>query len=209
MFNKYWKLVIVVLFSLPVLGQDFKPVQNSEKVVAELRKTSQATQSIQADFREEKQVSFLKETKKSSGVFFYKKEDQMRWEQTDPYLYVILIDKDKLRVKDGAKEKDMSTANRMAGRIKEMMLGMVNGSFDKNTSFTTACMENEESYLVVLTPVNRRMKNIYEKINLTFSKKTQRLKELAFFEKNGDKSTMKFFNEKFNQTIDDKLFQKL
>lgn len=209
MFNKYWKLVIVVLFSLPVLGQDFKPVQNSEKVVAELRKTSQATQSIQADFREEKQVSFLKETKKSSGVFFYKKEDQMRWEQTDPYLYVILIDKDKLRVKDGAKEKDMSTANRMAGRIKEMMLGMVNGSFDKNTSFTTSCLENEESYLVVLTPVNKRMKNIYEKINLTFSKKTQRLKELAFFEKNGDKSTMKFFNEKFNHAIDDKLFQKL
>lgn len=209
MLNNSWKLVIAFLISLPVVGQDFKPVQNSEKVVAELRKTSQATQSIQADFREEKQVSFLKETKKSSGVFFYKKEDQMRWEQTDPYLYIILINKDKLRVKDGAKEKDMSTANRMAGRIKDMMLGMVNGSFDKNSSFTSTCLENDENYLVVLTPVNKRMKNIYEKINLTFSKKTQRLKELAFFEKNGDKSTMKFFNEKFNQTIDEKLFQKL
>lgn len=177
--------------------------------MADLRKISQATQSIQADFREEKQVSFLKETKKSSGVFFYQKEDQMRWEQTDPYLYIILINKDKLRVKDGAKEKDMSTANRMAGRIKDMMLGMVNGSFDKNSSFTTSCQENEENYQIVLTPVNKRMKNIYEKINLTFSKKTQRLKELAFFEKNGDKSTMKFFNEKFNQSIDEKLFQKL
>jgi outer membrane lipoprotein-sorting protein len=209
MLYKSWKLVIVLFVSLPVVGQNFNPVPNSEKIVAELRQTSQATQSIQADFHEEKQVSFLKQPQKSTGVFYYKKEDQMRWEQKTPYSYVILINRDKLRVRDGAKEKDMSTANRMAGRIKDMMLGMVNGSFDKNSSFTTYCMENEESYLVVLTPVNKRMKNIYEKVNLTFSKKTQRLKELTFFEKNGDKSTMRFFNEKFNLAIDDQLFQKL
>lgn len=202
--------VLPFLFSIvTAYSQDFSPVESGEKVLSELRKVSQETATIQANFKEEKQVSFLKDTQKSSGIFYYKKDDKMRWQQADPFDYIILINGNSIRVKDGKKEKDMSAANRMAGRIRDMMLSMVNGDFQKNSSFTTSCFQNDESYLVVLTPVNKRMKGIYDKINLTFSRKTLRLKELTFFEKGGDRSSMKFYNEKFNQVIDEELFRKL
>jgi hypothetical protein len=54
-------------------AQSFKPAADTEKILADLRKTSQATTSIQASFSEEKYLSVLKEPEQSSGLFFYQK----------------------------------------------------------------------------------------------------------------------------------------
>lgn len=130
----------------------------------------------------------------------------MRWEQKVPVKYVILINGDRLRVQEAGKEKNVGQAGRMAAQIKELMIGLVNGDFQQNKAFSQSCLENAEQYMVVLTPVHRRLKNMYSKITLVFPKNTLHLKELSFFEKGGDKSVMKFQNEKFNQSIDDSLF---
>lgn len=190
-------------------AQSFKPVGNPEKVLAELRKTSQATSSIQASFTEEKYLAVLKEPEKSSGLFYYRQKYKMRWEQRTPSRYIILINGDQLRVQEGNKEKNMGQAGRMAAQIKELMIGLVNGDFQQNKGFSSAVLENDDQYQIVLTPVNRRLKNIYAKISMNFAKNSLRLKELSFFEKGGDKSIMKFHQEKFNQPIADNLFKDL
>ncbi len=190
-------------------GQSFKPAANPEKVLAELRKTSQATSSIQASFTEEKYLAVLKEPEKSSGLFYYQQKDKMRWEQRTPSKYIILINGDKLRIQEGNKEKNVGQAGRMAAQIKELMIGLVNGDFQQNKGFSSAVLEDSDHYQVVLTPVNRRLKNIYSKIAMNFSKSSLRLKELSFFEKGGDKSLMKFQQEKFNQPIAENLFKDL
>lgn len=192
-----------------LFAQEFKTAVNPDKILADLRKLSLSTSSIQADFKEEKYLSFLKEPEKSTGVFYYKKEDKMRWEQQTPFKYVILINGEKLRVLDAGKEKNVGSAGKMAGQIKQVMLGLVNGDFQQNKAFMLACMESKDQYLIVLTPTSKRMKNVYAKINLAFSKSTLRLKELTFFEKGGDKSSMKFQNEKFNQPIAETVFRNL
>jgi len=205
-----YKFIFFLLFCLTlfvdVRAQSFKPVTNSEKVFQELRKSSQMVNSIQATFSEEKHLSVLKEPEHSSGLFYYKKNDKMRWEQKSPINHVILINGDRLRVQEAGKEKNVGQAGRMAAQIKELMIGLVNGDFQQNKAFAQTCQESESQYLVELTPINRRLKNVYNKITLVFSKNTLRLKELSFFEKNGDKSVMKFQNEKINQPIDDSLF---
>ena len=208
----FYRIIFTVLLTLGCLAtwaQDFKPASNPDKILADLRKSSLATSSIQADFKEEKFLSFLKEPEKSSGVFYFKKTDKMRWEQQTPFKYVILINGDKLRVQDGSKEKNVGAAGRMAGQIKQVMLGLVNGDFQQSKAFTQVCLESQDQYLVVLTPTNKRMRNVYSKINLAFPKNTLRLKELTFFEKGGDKSVMRFQNEKFNQPIADTIFSTL
>lgn len=206
-----YKFVFYLLFIFQnfCFSQTFKPVVNSEKVLAELRKTSQTTNSIQADFTEEKHLAFLREPEKSSGIFYYKKNDKMRWEQTSPFKYVIVINGDKLRIQDAGKEKNVGSAGRMAAQIKELMIGLVNGDFQKNKAFKQTVMESENQYQIVLEPVNRRLKNIYSKISLVFQKNNLRLKELTFFEKDGDKNIMKFQNEKFNQNITESIFTNL
>lgn len=190
-------------------AQTFKPAANPEKVLAELKKSSKSTNSIQADFQEEKHMAVLKEPEKSSGVFYYKKDDKMRWEQQTPFKYIILINGNKLRVQDAGKEKNVGSASRMAAQIKELMIGLVNGNFQENKAFKQILMESPDAYRVTLIPVNKRMKNVYSKINLLFSKNTLRLKELSFFEKSGDKNIMKFQNEKINQPIAENIFLNL
>ncbi|TLV03553.1 LolA family protein [Dyadobacter luticola] len=206
------KLIFLLLTSLICIrseAQTFKPVANPDKVLAELQKTSQSTNSIQASFTEEKYLAVLKEPELSSGAFYYKQKDKMRWEQRSPVKYVILINGDKLRVQEAGKEKNVGQAGRMAAQIKELMIGLVNGDFQQNKAFSLAALESADQYQIMLTPVNRRLKNVYQKISLVFSKNTLHLKELSFFEKSGDKSVMKFQNEKFNQEIKDSLFQDL
>jgi outer membrane lipoprotein-sorting protein len=151
-------------------GQSFKQAANPEKVLAELRKTSQATSSIQASFTEEKYLAVLKEPEKSSGLFYYQQKDKMRWEQRTPSKYIILINGDKLRIQEGNKEKNVGQAGRMAAQIKELMIGLVNGDFQQNKGFSLVVMEDSDHYQVVLTPVDRRLKNIYYTIAINLSK---------------------------------------
>ncbi|MEO6284060.1 MAG: outer membrane lipoprotein carrier protein LolA [Dyadobacter sp.] len=205
-----YKLLLMLCIALIgnlVHAQSFRPAADTEKILADLRKTSQATTSIQAAFSEEKYLSILKEPEHSTGLFFYQKNDKMRWEQKTPLKYIILINGDKLRIQEAGKEKNVGQAGRMAAQIKELMIGLVNGDFQQNTAFSLACLESNDQYMVVLTPLNRRLKNIYSKISMVFPRNTLRLKELSFFEKNGDKSIMEFQNEKFNQQIDENLFR--
>jgi outer membrane lipoprotein-sorting protein len=206
---KIFIAVAVFMGASLVRAQPFKPVANPEKVLAELRKTSQATSSIQASFTEEKYLAVLKEPEKSSGLFYYQQKDKMRWEQRTPSKYIILINGDKLRIQEGGKEKNVGQAGRMAAQIKELMIGLVNGDFQQNKGFSSAVLEDNDHYQIVLTPVNRRLKNVYSKIAMNFSKSSLRLKELSFFEKGGDKSLMKFQQEKFNQPIAANLFKDL
>lgn len=194
------------LIGAKVLAQSFKPAANPDKILGELKNASQTTKSIQADFREEKYLAVLKNPEQSSGVFYYKKDDRMRWEQQKPSKYVILINGDKLRVQEAGKEKNVASAGRMAAQMKDLMMGLVNGDFQQNKAFSRACFESADQYQISLTPTSNRLRKVYSKINLDFSKTTLHLKELTFFEKGGDRSVMSFSNEKINQPIAETIF---
>ena len=45
----------------------------------------------------------------SKGKFWFKKESKVRMEYTQPYQYLMIINKDKVFVKDGQKENKIST----------------------------------------------------------------------------------------------------
>ncbi|KAA0992566.1 LolA family protein [Dyadobacter aurulentus] len=201
-------LCLLVMFCFGNLNaQNSKPASDQAKILADLKGISQATSSIQAAFTEEKHMAVLKEPERSSGIFYFK-ADKMRWEQKVPVKYVIMINGDKLRIQEGGKEKNVGQSGRMAAQIKDLMIGLVNGDFQQNKAFSITTLASDDQYMVVLTPVNRRLKNIYAKITMVFPKSTLRLKELTFYEKGGDKSLLKFHSEKFNSQLNDSLFEK-
>ena len=142
----------------------------------------------------------------SEGVFYYQQANKMRWEQNSPFDYVLLINEGKVRIKDNGKEKKLTGANKMMGKINTLMIGLINGDLLESKEFITKYFTLGEFYVVELTPTNQRLKSVFNTIELTFSKKTTRLKELTFFESSGDKSVMKFFNEKLNQPIKQSIF---
>jgi outer membrane lipoprotein-sorting protein len=185
-----------------------KPLADEKEFISKLKETSLSTQTIKAEFTEEKFLSYLKEPVKSTGVFYYKKENKMRWEKNTPSKYVLLINGDKVKVKEEEKEKDVSSFNQVIGKIKEMMLTLVNGEFNSTKAYQPVYFSNDEIYVVKLLPKQKRLAAVFDYIQLTFSKKNMRLKELAFYEKSGDKSIMKFFNDSANEPLSEELFTK-
>lgn len=197
---------VVMLYPGVGNAQDYRKVTQPEQVYAALKQRSEKVNTIQADFIETRYVSYLKAPQKSSGKFYFEKKDRMRWEQTDPGSYIIMIDGSSLRVSEGGKEKNIRSASHMTGMIRDMLLMIVRGDYQSGREFERELLQNADGYRMVMRPVEKRLKQRYEKLELQFSKSTMGLEELVFFEKGGDRQVLTFRNEKINIPFDPSFF---
>ncbi len=200
--------LIVFLGSLASIltAQNLVPLQNPDEFLAKLKESSKNTQTLQADFTEEKFLSYLKEPQKSTGVFYYKKENMLRWEKIKPTPYILIIQGNQVKLKENGKEVDVSSFNQMMGKIKELMISLINGDFHKSKAFVPRYFSDSKFYVVNLIPKSSRLAKVFDHIQLTFYKDNLLLKELTFFEKSGDKSVMRFYNDKVNESLSNTLF---
>ena len=204
--HKFIVSIVLLLFSFSCIAQEKTPLKDPSLLKNKLLKQAKETSSIEADFTQEKHLSFMDKPQLSEGIFYYQQADKIRWEQNSPFVYVLLINQGKVRIKDNGKEKNLAGANKMMGKINTLMIGLINGDLLESKEFITKYFTFGDFYIVELTPTNQRLKTIFNTIELTFLKKTTRLKTLTFFESSGDKSVMKFFNEKFNQPLQKSIF---
>ena len=200
-------VVLVLSFIVhAVYAQEMTPLQKSDGFTIKLKEVSQQTTSIISDFTEEKYASYLKEPQKSSGKFYYKKKNKLRWEKITPVKYVFIANEDKIKIQDNGKDVNVSSANQVVGKIKDLMLTLVNGDFNSTKLFASSYFETTDSYYVKLIPKNKKLSSLYDHIMLCFAKDSFLLRSLAFYEKSGDKNTMTFSNSKTNQSINDTVF---
>jgi outer membrane lipoprotein-sorting protein len=204
--NKFIGSFIVLFFSFSGYAQEKTTIKDPLFLKTKLKQQAKETTSIIANFTQEKHMSFMNKPQFSEGVLYFQQSDKMRWEQIVPYNYVLLINQGKVRIKDNGREKKITGANKMMGKINELMIGLINGELIESEEFKAKYYIFGEFYVVELTPTNQRLKSVFNTIELTFSKNTIHLKQLIFFESSGDKSVMKFFNEKFNQPIQQSIF---
>lgn len=197
---------IMLLITTAVSAQNPEPLADSKDFILRLKEQSQQNKTIKADFTEERYMSVLKEPQKSSGIFYYKKDNMLRWEKTAPSSYIFISADNKVKVRESDKVKDVSSVNQVIGRIKDLMLTLVNGNFNDSKQFEPSYFQTAQSYIVKLKPRNKRMSNSFEYIQLSFNKKNMLLDELSFFEKSGDKNVMKFSNQRVNIPLADTLF---
>ncbi len=197
---------LMLLITSAVAAQNPEPLSDSKDFISRLKEQSQQNKTIKADFTEERYMSVLKEPQKSNGIFYYKKDNMLRWEKTAPSSYIFISADNKVKVRESDKIKDVSSVNQVIGRIKDLMLTLVNGNFNDSKQFEPSYFQTAQSYIVKLKPKNKRMSNSFEYIQLSFNKKNMLLDELSFFEKSGDKNVMKFSNQRVNIPLADTLF---
>lgn len=196
--------ILFLSFFIMSFSQD-KEMKDSDSFLNEIEKISKSTSSISANFIQEKTVSYLKEKVVSSGKF-YTQNGEMRWEQTKPYSYIMLLAESGVKVKDEGKEKQYGAkADKFMEQIRTILLSSINGSFKDNKDFKSNYFENDNFYIVKLIPTNRRLAKMFKGINLSFSKTTYRLKTLTFVQDDGE-SKMVFSDEIFNKTLSSSLF---
>jgi outer membrane lipoprotein-sorting protein len=200
--------LLIFLFETTMYAQEKKVISTPENVIKKIKEKSAKTISIVADFTEKKYLAYMKEPHSSSGKFYYKKDNKMRWEQLAPFDYILLVNEDEVIIRDNGEVKENAMSSKVMEKIKNLMLTIINGDFTSNKSFISTYFESEDIYIVELQPTMARVKKIYDMIVLSFDRNSLHLKTLTFIEASGDKSVMTFSNEQFNTEIAEIIFTK-
>lgn len=168
---------------------------------------SKNTSSIESDFTQEKNLSMLSEKIVSKGHFVFKKDNLLRWEYNSPTKYLIVINKDKILIKDEKKitKYDMNN-NKVFKEINDIMLSCVQGTIFKSNKFKSAYFENDRYYKLELKPLVKSMKDTFKTINLMFDKTVSSVVKIEMIEASEDVTTIDFINKKLNAAIPQELF---
>jgi outer membrane lipoprotein-sorting protein len=191
----------------PGVYAGYSPVADLVKFKSVFAAAALKTSSIKSDFTQDKNLSMLSEKITSRGNFWFKKDNRVRMEYTQPFKYLMILNKDKVYVKDGAKESKVSTkSNKMFQQINKIMIDCMQGTMLENTDFKTRVFENKTAALVELTPVSKGMKEIFKSINVVVDKKDFSVTNIQMLELSGDNTIMRFTNKELNASIPDTLF---
>jgi outer membrane lipoprotein-sorting protein len=185
----------------------YSPVADLVKFKTVFAAATQKTVSVKADFAQDKYLSMLSEKISSKGNFWFKKDSRVRMEYTQPFKYLMILNRDKVYVKDGQKESKVSTkSNKMFQQINKIMIDCMQGTMLANTDFKTRIFENKNNALVELTPVTKGMKEMFKSINVIVDKKDFSVTSIEMQELTGDNTIMRFTNKELNASIPDTLF---
>lgn len=201
------KAIVVLIFPFFGFSQNFKSVKDTSALKQKIESMSKASISIESDFIQEKNLSMLSEKIISKGHFVFKKENLLRWEYTSPSKYLIVINKDKVVIKDEKKttKYDMNS-NKVFKEINDIMLSCVQGTIFKSNKFKTSYYENDKFYKLELIPQVKNMKETFKKINLYFDKNVTSVAKMEMIEVSEDVTTIDFLNKKLNAPIAETIF---
>ena len=199
--------LLVVAISVKAQYAGYTPVADLAKFKVDFSVATQKVSSIKSDFVQEKNLSMLSEKIISKGKFWFKKESQVRMEYNQPYQYLMIINKDKVFVKDGQKKNKISTkSNKLFQQINKIMIDCMRGTALNNPDFKTRVFENKNSSLIELTPVTKGLKELFKSINIIVDKKDFSVSSIEMQELSGDNTLIRFTNKELNVTIPDTLF---
>jgi len=206
------RVLLIVLFLVTAspctrAQEGYSLMQDNAQFRDKMAESTAATSSITSDFVQVKQLSFLEEDVKSRGKFYFRKENMLRWEYTEPYRYLIIFNHDSILIRNDDKTNIYDAASgRMFREINNIMLSMVNGTILDDNDFVFEYYENDRAYKLALTPLDVNMKEFLSEIHLFINKENYSVDELMMIEHSGDFTNIRFMNKRLNEDIPDHIF---
>ena len=206
------RVVSILLLSLlwGWLPAQHTPLQkkDAERITRYITDASLGITTIRSDFTQEKEVSVLSEKIVSKGKFFFKKEKLLRWEYTDPFKYLIIINNDQLLVRDDNRENRISLqSNKVFREVNNIIMGAVRGTLLADTkNFKATLFDDNAAYLCILVPLSPRLKEALSEIWLWFNKNDYTVDKLDLRETSGDYTRIRFSGKQLNTVISDENF---
>jgi outer membrane lipoprotein-sorting protein len=185
----------------------YKPITDVNSFKQQFAVASQKLTSIQSDFTQEKNLSMLSEKITSKGKFWFKKDNLVRMEYTNPFRYLMIINKNNVFIKDDQKENKISSrSNKLFQQINRIIVDCVQGTALDNKDFSVKMFEGKDGYLIHLSPVVKSLKELFSNINVIVDKKDYSIVRMEMVEPGGDNTIMRFTNKQLNIPVADALF---
>ena len=204
-------LFLLFLSSQSIIAQPqgFNQLTDITGFKQKLIASSKSANTIQSDFVQEKHLTVLSDKIVSTGKFYFKKENQLRWEYTSPIKYLIILSNNKVFIKDNNKTNQYDLGSNKAFReINNIMSGAVQGNLlQDETKYKPVYYESNKNYLVILTPIDKTMKDYIKSIYLYFDKKNLSVTMIKLVENSDDYTLIQFSNRKQNMVISADMFK--
>jgi outer membrane lipoprotein-sorting protein len=175
----------------------------------QLRKESAKIKTIQAQFVQKKAMKILSKPLISEGRFYYAAPDSFRWEYFKPLRSIVIANKNNTKryIASGGKMVEDKTGGAQAMKIVlSEVAGWMNGKFDQNPSFAATINEGANTR-ITLTPAEKSMTGMIEKIEITLSKKSATVQSVKITESANNFTQIDFDNVEINKAINPSVFQ--
>jgi outer membrane lipoprotein-sorting protein len=202
---------LLMLCILPAaLSQEcYTEMKNPASFKEKFAAIAQKTTTIEAGFIQEKNLSVLSEKIMTKGRFLFKKKNKLRWEYTDPFHYLIILNNGKIYIQDEEKKNTLDIrSNKMFAEINAIILGSVQGNlFNDEKKFLPSFFEYKGNYLVKLKLLNPNMKEFLSEIRIYFDGNDLSVTRIEMHESSGDFTKIDFTGKKINTDIPDEKFR--
>jgi outer membrane lipoprotein-sorting protein len=203
-------LAVILLCTVSTYAQNYgNKINPSHGFSERLKVASEKTQSITCDFDQVKYMSVLAKTNKSKGKFFYKKDQKICLEYTNPQGNLIVMNGGKFKIQVGGKTTIVRmNSNPMMRQMGNMLGACMTGNLNLfGAESLSEYYENQSYYTVVIVPTNRRVKAYLKQIVLRFEKSDMTLCVMKMSENETDYTQYEFSDKKLNATIDEDRFK--
>ena len=197
------------MMSVSIFGQPkgFKNLKDEAFFRKKFAETATTINTIQADFVQVKNLNVLEEKITSNGKFWFKKQNMVKMEYKSPYKYLMIINQDKMTIKDETKTTTLSSrSNKLLEYVNKIIIDCVQGTAIDSKEFNVKVFENDKQYLLEMIPVKKELKDYFSAIHLFIDKTDYSVSRMDMNEPNGDNTIFSFLNKKFNETIQDSFF---
>ena len=179
-----------------------------KEMIERITQSSEQLKTLQCDFVQKKTISILSDEMISEGHMSFKQTDKLRWEYTKPYHYEFVMNGDKVMISSETTKNVIDVnSSKVFREISKIIVSGINGSgiFD-NSKFTAQFMVGAKDNMVILTPKQKEIKQLFNKISLCFNKSDYSVNSVEIEELNEDKMFIEMKNKQINKELSDALF---
>ena len=194
---------ICAAMALPMFAAKVADPGSLEEVIKKVQEQQRGTNTLQADFRQEKELALLSKPEVSTGTFVYSKPNNVLWSYDAPKRVQMLITNGKLTTFYPELNKaETLDVKRFEDRIFKYM--GATGAIDELAryfDFTFTNKPSDPAYVLDLKPKTGAVAKRVQRIKLWIDKKTYLTSKIEYVEGDGDVTRYEFTNIKVNQPV--------
>lgn len=205
-----FKLLVVSLLATLSCNAQGHQVEGitRENMINAIGRTASSIKSLECDFVQTKHLQMLNDNMVSKGQMYYKQGGKLRWEYLSPYNYIFVMNGNKVMLKSNKRKdiidvKSSKLFNEIAGIMMNSLTGQCLSDYH---NFAVIMYDNGDEWTAVMFPRKKEIRQMFQKIVLTFSQRRAMVTDVQMIEKSGDTTYIRLKNVKSNTPINEKVF---
>ncbi len=179
------------------------PAVTLAQVIKKVQEQQKKTATLQADFRQEKELALMAKPEVSTGTFIYSRPSNVRWTYDSPKRVQMVIAGGYLTTYYPELNKaERIDVKRFEDRIFKYM--GATGAIDELAryfDFTFTDSKSKSVFVLDLTPKNRAVSKRVQRIKLWIDKSTYLTSKIEYVEGDGDITRYAFTNVRINENV--------